>query len=94
MLPHISFKRWLIPGILALGVLGFVVLNLLKPQPAVQSTAKPVPLVQVEAISPAAGGIRIHGSGLVKPQHDKQPWVLKSPQILLVRPSIKYVPQD
>ena len=70
MPPLISFKRWLIPGILALGVLGFVVLNLLKPRPAVQSTAKPVPLVQVEAISPAAGGIRIHGSGLVKPQHE------------------------
>lgn len=70
MHPLFSSKRWLIPGILALGVAGFVLMNVLKPRPAVQATAKPVPLVQVEAISPAAGGIRIQGSGLVKPQNE------------------------
>ncbi|MFM1880970.1 MAG: hypothetical protein RLZZ344_1204 [Pseudomonadota bacterium] len=63
-------RRWLIPAILGLGVAGFVVMNLLKPRPAVQAVIRPAPLVQVEAVSPAAGGIRIQGSGLVKPQHE------------------------
>lgn len=65
-----SSKRWVIPAILAAGVLGFVLLNVLKPRPVVQPTIKPPPLVQVETVSAAPGGIRIGGSGVVKPRHE------------------------
>lgn len=63
-------KRWLIPAILAAGVLGFVLLNVLKPRPVVQPTVRPAPLVQTETVVAAAGGIRIRGNGVVKPRHE------------------------
>jgi RND family efflux transporter MFP subunit len=65
-----SSKRWLIPTILAAGVLGFVLLNVLKPRPVVQPTTRPAPVVQTETITAAPGGIRIRGSGAVKPRHE------------------------
>lgn len=84
---HFS-PRLLIAAILAVGILGFVLMNVLKPRPVVQPTVSPAPLVQIETVTAAAGGIRIRGSGLARPRHELVIATEVSGRVLKVHPRL------
>jgi len=54
--------------ILAAGAGGFVVLNKLKPKPAVRAPVQQLPLVQAEPVEFRTGPLTVSGSGLVRPK--------------------------
>lgn len=60
--------RFVVLAILAAGVVGFVALNRLKPQPAVRPPVEQLALVQAEALEFRDGALRVSGQGLVKPR--------------------------
>jgi RND family efflux transporter MFP subunit len=86
------FSRWLwrlvALAIVAAGVLGFVAMNRLKPEPAVRPTAEQLPLVQSEALEFREGALRVTGHGLVKPRAEVVLGVEVPGRIVFVSPSL------
>ncbi len=64
--------RWrlLVLVILAAGVGGFVLLQVLKPRPAVSPPVKQLPLVRVAPVEAREGALAVTGHGLVKPRSE------------------------
>ncbi len=69
---HPSRRRWswrlAVVAILALGVGGFVALQVFKPKPAVRAPAKQLPLVRTAPIELREGALTVSGNGLVRPR--------------------------
>lgn len=62
------FWRFVALAVLAVGVVGFVALQVLRPRPAVNPPAKQLPLVRVAPVEFRAGALPVTGHGLVKPR--------------------------
>jgi RND family efflux transporter MFP subunit len=85
-------SRWLwrlvALAILAAGILGFVAMSALKPEPAVRLPAEQLPLVQAEPLEFREGALRVTGHGLVKPPAEVVLGVEVPGRIVFVSPSL------
>ena len=85
-------SRWLwrlvALAILAAGILGFVAMSALKPEPAVRPPAEQLPLVQAEPLEFREGALRVTGNGLVKPRAEAVLGVEVPGRVVFVSPSL------